>query len=174
MFKPIIVSCIHKFISFSYDLSPLDFQFIHLHSGRCLFIASCLGSINQPVYFWNKEVCITNKGAASQALAPTRAHCLSKAAVAHAIQRAGMHLKGFRIKGVHVRTAVIIVMKAKGPACRLWNFKSDTTNTTHRAKYAPQKASWQKALGSSSLQPRLKFHLERMWGRRPRGGTSRA
>lgn len=173
MFKPIIVSCIHKFISFSCELSPLDFLFIHLHSGRCLFIASCLGSINQPVYFWNKKVCITNKGAVSQALAPTPAHCLSKAAVTHAIQRAGMHLKGFRIKGVHVRTAVIID-ESKGTCLQALKFQVKYNQHNTSCKICTSEGSWQKALGSSSLQPRLKFHLERMWGRRPRGGASRA
>lgn len=47
----------------------------------------------------------------------------SKVADAFANQGARMHLRGFSIKGVHVRRAVIIVMKAKGSAYRLGNFK---------------------------------------------------
>lgn len=111
-------------------------------------------------------MCIVNKGTVSQALAPTVliGEAWAKQQMPLPFREPGMYLKAFGIKGVCVRIAVIIVMKGKGPAFRLWNFKSNTTNIPSRAKYAPLKASWQKPLLSSSLQPRLQFLLERASG----------
>lgn len=62
-----------------------------------------------------------NKGAVPQALAPTVLTGRGRAKLQMPLpsREPGMHLKGFRIKGGHVRIAVITAMKGKRPACRL-------------------------------------------------------
>ena len=170
MFKSIPVCCTHKFVSLA------SWLLVHPPLGGCLLVASCLDSVSLSVYFWNKKVCIVNKGTVSQALAPTVliGEARAKQQMPLPFREPGMYLKAFGIKGVCVRIVVIIVIKGKGPACRLWNFKSNTTNIPSSAKYAPLKASWQMPFLGWSCSPGFLLAGESKWGPRPRGGVPRA